>query len=315
MTLTFLENYILEKELPKGKTVEETINIVLESLALDPKNKTDVKYRYELIEATSVILNGLIHIKDPLKLYANLALAFEKRGFCIYKDTVKNAFSRLLKEILKQNKFSEFERIYFRLENIYTKKILIPELPKSFFLRILQKEIDPLILGNATILLGSKSDFSKKSLFDLILNPKQEISFGAIYAIANRSDFTYGEIFEAIKDAPNIFIKDALINILYSNPKFASKQEFLRFCTSKNFGYGNLNAVEKRPDLTIQDLIILSEYGIPSVKTFATQRLLKRTGDKIIGSSENGKPTLKYNSGKKGQRKRRMAKITRNLRL
>jgi hypothetical protein len=31
MTLTFLENYILEKELPKGKTVEETINIVLES--------------------------------------------------------------------------------------------------------------------------------------------------------------------------------------------------------------------------------------------------------------------------------------------
>jgi hypothetical protein len=221
----------------------------------------------------------------------------------------------LLKEIVKQNKFSGFERIYFRLGNIYTKKILIPELPKSFFLKILQKETDPLVLGNAAILLGSKSDFSKKSLFDLIFNSKQEISFGAIYAIANRTDFSYDEISEAIKEAPNIFIKDALINALYSNPKFVSKQEFLRFCTSKNFGYGNLNAVEKRPDLTTQDLLILSEYGIPSVKTFATQKLLKRTGDKIIGSSENGKPSLKYNSGKKGQRKRRIAVITRNLRL
>jgi hypothetical protein len=314
MDLDFLENYLMQSDLEKGVTVEDTINTILESLIKDPKNSSDVKYRSELIEACSVILNGLPRIKDPLRLYKNLALAFERRGFCIYKDTVKNSFSRLIKEIVKQNKVVEFETFYFKLDNVNTKKILIPQLPKSFLLKILQTQKDSLILSNATYFLASHPDFSKKSVFDLILSSKQELVLSAIAAINNRSDFSYEELRDAIPEAPTQFIKDALINLIYSNPKYTSKKEFMRFCVSNQFSYGNLLCVESRPDLEVKDFIILSEYSIPAVRTFATQKLLKRTGDKIIGSAESKTHSLKYISGKRGQRKRKMVKLTRNLR-
>lgn len=315
MNLGFLENYLTENELKKGSTVEETINTILESLMHDPRNSSDVKYRSELIESCSVILNGMSRIKDPVRLYKNLALAFERRGFCIYKDPVKNSFSRLMREIVKQNRLSEFEDFYFKLSNINTKKILVLQLPKSFFIRILQTEKDPLILGNAAYFLVSRQDFSKKSVLDLILNPKQEIVLSAITAINNRSDFSFEEIKDAIQEAPTRIIKDALINLIYSNPKYASKKEFLKFCLSSEFSYGNLLCVEQRPDLEIKDLILLSEYSIPAVRTFATQKLLKRTGDKLIGQVESKTHSLKYISGKRGQRKRKMSKIVRDLRV
>lgn len=87
--------YAKIREISLGESAEETLNHILRSLGDETLNMNEQEYRGELISACAITLNGLSKIKDPVGLFKNLANAFEDRGYCIYTDTVVNAFGRL----------------------------------------------------------------------------------------------------------------------------------------------------------------------------------------------------------------------------
>lgn len=98
-----LQEYIDSFEL-RGHTTEETITNLLSHLSDHELNFQSRFFRNELISTSAVVLNGLSRIKDPAGLLEKLGKSFERRGFCIYTNTVINAFNRLYGDAMKRRR-------------------------------------------------------------------------------------------------------------------------------------------------------------------------------------------------------------------
>lgn len=101
-SVSILSDYLRTHDIVLRPTVEQTVNEVLVSLALSSLNVDKGPYRYELISACAVVLNGIPRINDPVLLLENLGNAFERRSGCIYTQTVKQAFERLQTDAVRR---------------------------------------------------------------------------------------------------------------------------------------------------------------------------------------------------------------------
>jgi hypothetical protein len=181
-----LKKYVESNGLPLGKTVEETLNTVLESLRKQPENIAVGKFRAELISSCSVALNGLGRIEDPVKLFKNLTLAFEKRVYCIYTQTVGNAFNRLYSDAVKRGRKEEIFSVWKKLRNPSTKAhsgkhVPVEELKKLFT----NKDYAVRLISAGTFV--QRKDTTPDDIQKLLNHKNKYVRLGATIALAKRN--------------------------------------------------------------------------------------------------------------------------------
>lgn len=350
MSLFYLTDYISNRKLPIGKTVEETINTVLESLINESNNSDSMGYRDELISSACLIFLGLSNIKDPVKLYKNLALTFERRGYCIFTNTVVNAFIRLQNDCVKQRRIEEFKEVYFNLSNRNTCKILSQKLPTSFLEEILTRNYSIDLNKRVYSILFSKKEYPKGKVLNHIIVGDKTYLQSFIEGFLKRPDITIDEVKKIIPLLDDVNQKDLVYGYLYSKPEYLSKQEFIeRLNSSSVLVSGLITALKSRPDLTQDDLLQISNSKVDLIRNAALNRLVRslkkdkfyelalqgkvpwsiinrrniftdfKTDPKLrpalvgVGYSINNNK-LKFNSGKRGQRTRRINQLTKSLR-
>lgn len=304
-----LRTYAILNKIPPCKTTEETVNLILENLIRDPRNKDSDKYRSELLSSTAVVLMGLGKITDPVRLYRNLTEAFERRGSCIFTNTVERAIKRLQSDAISQGKEAEIMLIWRGLKSRYTKWVLSDNLSMSSLEEILKNSDVPKDITFKT--MWSKEEFPKEELFRMIwkyndnalLYAPARISFAT--ALRKRKDITTNELLNLLTH--NIFRKDAAFALL-QRP---------------------LTQIELQQLLTVGDLevmIVIAQFISKGRLPFEKIKGLKTPEDKIemikskleritmIPKYKNRVSDLAHISGSRGKRRKAMNRMTKPLR-
>lgn len=198
-----LREYVGNKGIAKGKTAEETLNRILESLseewgnrkedAVEEGGKKKRNFRDELISACAVSLMGLGRIKDPVKLFSNITRAFERRGYCIYRPVVRRAFARLEDDAQKRGRIGEIIKIWENLGNNWTKANSVSHIPNGLAMKL---RSDWLVFSTLVENLTMKRDFPLSEVEKFLTHPQDEIklaaSKGLIYRKGLGMDFLKG---------------------------------------------------------------------------------------------------------------------------
>lgn len=188
-----LRSYIDARKLPMRGGNEEILNTVLESLQKERENFADVGYKHELISSCAVALNGLGKIKDPVRLFKNLGLAFEYRDYCIYTDTVINAFNRSYKDAVKQKKGNEVFAVWKSFRNPLTKANVGRYVPLEKLKELLSHSNDS-VREAASKALVRRPDFPLSELNGLLSHGDKSVRDGAAYALPYRKDVPLSEL-------------------------------------------------------------------------------------------------------------------------
>ena len=280
-----LREYMKARSIEPQGTVEGTVNQVLEKLASETQNYRDGQYRDELLSSCSVILNGLQKIKDPVKLYRNLAAAFERRGSCIFTNTVKNAFRRLQRDAMKkanagQIKAEEIIRAIESARNSYVRTILAAQLPRKYLESLLGRKDSAGIYRGTVAELISRRDLTAQELKALLHHPDYDIRRNAAYAATVRAGASVA----------------AISKLLRSNTPGVSQ--------------GAKAAIWEGMNPSLHVMQGPSKYPNREIRYFAAQGAKKRQEHRRI----TGKSTLKFNHGLRVHRSDEIKRLTGALR-
>ncbi|MBI5553456.1 MAG: hypothetical protein HY917_01825 [Candidatus Diapherotrites archaeon] len=121
-----LRNYLDSRGFRPLNSVEGTLNRALIHLARESLNHETGLFREELISASAISLMGLRRIADPVRLYRNLANAFERRDLFIVTGAVRGAFIRLQNDAIKRGQEKAVRSVLLGLKN----KMIAPLSPR-----------------------------------------------------------------------------------------------------------------------------------------------------------------------------------------
>ncbi|MEK6973615.1 MAG: HEAT repeat domain-containing protein [archaeon] len=301
-----LRKYLDNRNLPLSKSVEDTLNTVLEDLAKQPENMKDGLFRPELISSCAVALNGLSRIKDPVRLFRNLGLVFEKRAECIYTRTVANAFNRLYLDAVKQKKGKEVLGVWLGFENPLTKAYASKYVPIKE-LKVLLSHPNHVVRGVASKVLGLRKDFSVRRAKAIFSNPKSNglVISGVAEGLALRRDFSIRRL-KAFFSHPNDRVRFGAANVLVSRKDFSVKE--LKGLLSHPEPSVRWKAAEA---LVSHNYVSAKEQG----EFFSHPDEMVRSGAAAGLNPKESKSRLAHIHGKRGYRKREMKRRTRQLRL
>jgi hypothetical protein len=304
-----LIGYADSRELVLGKSVEDNLNVILEHLHREPHNIDGLKFRSQLISSCAVALNGLGKIKDPVRLFQNLGLAFESRGQCIYTNTVRNAFNRLYSDAIKQGKQKEVFKVWKNFKNPLTKANAGKFVPLHELKALLDYR-NASVREYAARVLAARKDFPLSALTEanagkfvplhelkaLLKYPDSSVRADTVHALAARKDFPLSEL-KALLRHRDRHIRMAAAHALAARRDFPfSKFKVLLKHENEDVRLGATRALEVR---------LTSLWTHQGVDVRGRVANLLQTSDH----------PLKGIHGKRGQRKRKMRKLTRNLRV
>ncbi|MEM4662447.1 MAG: hypothetical protein QXM75_00265 [Candidatus Diapherotrites archaeon] len=265
-----LRAYADLRGIPIEENVEDTLNNILVSLQNEPENVFEGPFRKELLSACAVVLNGMPKIKDPVKLFKNLVLAFERRGYCIFTNTVRLAFKRLWAVAKKQNRTNEMIAIWRTIKNPFARGENARYLPREELLQAL-KTRDDFVKEIAAETLVSRKDFTIKEIKALLSEKNFFIVKGAANGLAKRPDLPL-RFLESLLSHPSeeIAAKAAFAIAIRKdiNPDYLEK---LIFCSKSKRSkinhcgvlYGIADAIRERKDLPEKFLLKLITIKIP----------------------------------------------------
>jgi hypothetical protein len=270
-----LKRYVEGNGLPLGKTVEETLNTVLESLRKQPENRVWGEFRNELISSCAVSLNGLGKIKDPVRLFKNLGMAFESRQHCIYTKTVANALNRVYLDAVKQKKMKEVFSVWKSFRNEYTRAVAGRHIPLEDLLPFLNSE-NRRLQDFAAETLAHRKNVPKNVLEGLFNHSNTFVAICAARSLALQRTSTEKVIEEMLKsknDAVRIGVAEA---IPLKNFEKTFLEKLLRH-PDNEARLEAAKAIAKRKDTGAKELMKLLESADSYTQFGAASGMSKRT--------------------------------------
>lgn len=299
-----LRTYAIQNHLPQGKTTEETLNTILEDLAKKSENKVEGKYRSELLSSASVVLMGLGKIKDPVRLYRNIVECFEKRGECIFTQTVRRALIRLQNDAISQGREREIQEILIKENHFQIIETLSPRLSISF----LEAERKRQYSEEVFLAIFLNKDFTKER-FLKELETEELWDYkkwnALLRALLLRRDITKNDLFKILRSKVDAVRRIAVFVLLQNG---LTKEEFRKM--SEIYGQRIIHLIltyvkyEKFPYKSVE------QYLTEEQKRVFEQNLMTEEQPKI----EKRKSTLSHIKGSRGKRRRTMLRMTKPLR-
>jgi hypothetical protein len=299
-----LKKYIESNGLPLGRTVEETLNIVLESLRKQPENRAVKKFRGELISSCAVALNGLGRVKDPVRLFKNLTLAFERREECIYTRTVGNAFNRLYSDAVKRGRKEEVFSIWKNLKNPLTKAYAGKHVPVAELKKFLNHENEEIMLA-AVRGLAQKKSTSSEDIIKFLNHENEEIRYVVSRILPYRTDLSL-EFLKQLLNHESDFVVEGVVRALVQRKdlSMAAIQQLL-----------NHEKYVVRASV-VQGLVQRNDLSLKFLKNFLKSQdsYFNAFIEGALRFKPHSSSPLQKISGKRGQRKRKRGQLTRGLR-
>ncbi len=305
-----LRTYAMQNHLPQGKTAEETVNLILEDLAKKPENKLDGKYRSELISNASLVLMGIGRIKDPVRLYKNLIRAFERRGSCIFTNTVRNALIRLQNSAIEQGKEEGIITVWSYSNNFQIKETLT----NRFNIKFLEARAEKLNSEAVYLSLFTNKDFTKRRFLKELdgfggeKRPSKDCAL--MTALNSRKDFTKQDLFAILRmfsvsrNQPYTWFRDSMAYYLLQ--KRLTSDEFKKLLKLAGSSVIPIAAglIEKRK---------LTQDEVETNLTRKEREELKAQLKRII-PFEKRESSLAHIKGSRGKRRKTMLRMTKPLR-
>lgn len=271
-----LRDYIDKRVLPLSDTVEGTLNTILEDLIKQPRNVEAGHFRYELISACAVALNGLSKIKDPVMLFRNLGKAFEKRAYCIYTKTVVDAFNRLYSDAVRQGKEKEILSVWKSFTNHLTKAHSMKYLP-TIELNGLVNSQNPHISKSAAETLVSRKETPPEEINTFLYSDDPNVRLGASEALIFRRDFSVERLKELLSHNDSS-VRSGVAEALASHPNFSIVKVKILLARSNDppVSLGLAKGLASRRDFSIKDITKLLSHSDPFIRSGIAMGLATR---------------------------------------
>ncbi len=100
-----------------------------------------MKLQEELVSSCALVLNAMGMIRDPVRLYANLAGVFGPRGWCLFGvEQVEKAFLRLQGDAIRMGKSAELWKAAAKIGNPHINTLVSNKLPEDDLLELIGSE-------------------------------------------------------------------------------------------------------------------------------------------------------------------------------
>ncbi len=314
MTLHLITDYIKRKNISLGETAEDTINNVLEAFAKDPENKFHGEIKYELVSPAAVVLMGLARIKDPIKLYKNLADAFAKRGTCVFPRTVKSALIRLQNDAIDQGKLKEIEWQIARYSNQFIRSALSHRLSKDFLEYHLNLASQDVMTGAAYALVRHAE--TTKEEIELLLNHSNNLvadSAGRAL-LTSQCNYLTKQDYERFLQVANSGAKKHILQAILIRKKLTDKKQFLEYLKPSDYSTRSavLDALRYRHDIPlreVQDFVRANKIDFPD---YMLHRIHVR--ERLSPVFDSHSTPIRFISGKRPARVKRIQELMRPFR-